>query len=260
MLRALRPMAERGYGRITAVTTHAPESTAGFEALAYQALSRSLLAGVPEQVLFELIRDATRLNIPERRVIYRAGDDERCGLIVSGLLRQYLVHSDGREVTLRYAGSGIFAGAVIVVSGPTQSWAQAVVDTTMLILDVEKVRDIAQRHAGVAWAMAQEIARTHRELLRSMADTAFGSIRQRAARHILDLALTQGSTRDGGQPLPSLVAHVTQQELAGAVGSVREVVSRVLRDLRAEGLIESQPGAIAVLDPIRLGKEANFEV
>jgi CRP/FNR family cyclic AMP-dependent transcriptional regulator len=169
------------------------------------------------------------------------------------------VHSNGREVTLRYAGPGIFAGAVIVASGRTPSWAQAVIDSTIIMFDVEKVRGLAQQHAGLAWAMAQEIARTHRELLRVMADTAFGSIRQRTARHILDLALSETSDHEGSALPADLVAHVTQQELADAVGSVREVVARVLHDLRADGLVDSAPGRITVLDPVRLVKEGNFE-
>jgi CRP/FNR family transcriptional regulator len=49
-----------------------------------------------------------------------------------------------------------------------------------------------------------------------------------------------------------LVAHVSQQELAEAVGSVREVVARVLRDLRQAGLVASAPDGIHVLEPAAL--------
>jgi hypothetical protein len=45
---------------------------------------------------------------------------------------------------------------------------------------------------------------------------------------------------------------VSQQELAEAVGSVREVVSRTLRQLRDEGVVDSGASWIAVLDPGRL--------
>jgi CRP/FNR family transcriptional regulator, cyclic AMP receptor protein len=49
-----------------------------------------------------------------------------------------------------------------------------------------------------------------------------------------------------------LEAQVSQQELAEAVGSVREVVARVLRDLRSVGLIATVPGVVRVLDPAGL--------
>jgi CRP/FNR family cyclic AMP-dependent transcriptional regulator len=71
-------------------------------------------------------------------------------------------------------------------------------------------------------------------------------VRQRAALHVLDLASTQQG------PGGALVARVSQQELADAVGSVREVVARVLGDLRGAGLVTSHPDGVHVLDPAGL--------
>jgi CRP/FNR family transcriptional regulator len=48
----------------------------------------------------------------------------------------------------------------------------------------------------------------------------------------------------------------TQQELADAVGSVREVVTRTLHRLRGEGLIETSRDEIVLLDPVGLSDEA----
>jgi CRP/FNR family cyclic AMP-dependent transcriptional regulator len=52
---------------------------------------------------------------------------------------------------------------------------------------------------------------------------SFADLRQRVARQVPNLAVPQGN---------DLVARVTQQQLADAVGSVREAVARVLRELR----------------------------
>jgi CRP/FNR family transcriptional regulator len=49
---------------------------------------------------------------------------------------------------------------------------------------------------------------------------------------------------------------VSQQELADLVGSVREVVSRALRDLRAEGIVGVTRSGITVLNPSRLAEKA----
>ena len=64
-------------------------------------------------------------------------------------------------------------------------------------------------------------------------------MRQRAARHLLDLA-------SEAQHGTELRAAVSQQGLADAVGSVREVVVRVLRDFRVAGLIETRRGSIVI--------------
>ena len=49
---------------------------------------------------------------------------------------------------------------------------------------------------------------------------------------------------------------IGQQDLADAVGTVREVVVRALRELREAGVLRTGRGAIVVLDPERLAREA----
>jgi CRP/FNR family transcriptional regulator len=50
---------------------------------------------------------------------------------------------------------------------------------------------------------------------------------------------------------------VTQQELADAVGSVREVIARVLRDLRLAGIVATSMDRILILDPGQLHSESS---
>ena len=71
----------------------------------------------------------------------------------------------------------------------------------------------------VCWAIAEELNRRLYDTLEQTAVNAFGSVRQRVAAHLLDLASAQQ------HPRGRLVAHVSQQELADAAGSVREVVA-----------------------------------
>ena len=70
------------------------------------------------------------------------------------------------------------------------------------------------------------------------------------APFLLDLASAQQ------HPRGRLVAHVSQQELADAAGSVREVVARVLRDLRVAGIVATAADSVVVLDATRLYAES----
>jgi CRP/FNR family transcriptional regulator, cyclic AMP receptor protein len=49
-----------------------------------------------------------------------------------------------------------------------------------------------------------------------------------------------------------LVVLVSQRDLAEAVGTVREVVVRVLRELRQEGVVRTERDRIIIVDPDRL--------
>jgi CRP/FNR family transcriptional regulator len=87
------------------------------------------------------------------------------------------------------------------------------------------------------------------EVLEAFAGSAFGTVRQRVARHLLDLA----TARESGA---MLLAPVSQQGLADAVGTAREVVARTLHDLRLAGLVETERNGIRLLDPDRLSDVA----
>src|SRR5262245_53507012 len=101
--------------------------------------------------------------------------------------------------------------------------------TSLFSVNSRTLTQAARRDARVAWGVAEELNRRLYETLQQTAVNAFGSVKQRIAAHLLDLASAQQGPRGG------LVARVSQQELADAVGSVREVVARVLRDFRLAG-------------------------
>lgn len=51
---------------------------------------------------------------------------------------------------------------------------------------------------------------------------------------------------------------MTQQELADAVGTVREVIVRLLRELRQEGLVRTERDRMVIVDPSRLIDEQGW--
>ena len=87
------------------------------------------------------------------------------------------------------------------------------------------------------------------DILEELAGNTFATVRQRVVRHLLDLAASRPAT--GGR----LAALVSQQDLANSVGSVREVVARVLRELRAASLVRTSPGRVEILDPLKMSLE-----
>jgi CRP/FNR family transcriptional regulator len=209
---------------------------------AAEILTRSFLGGLPPELLDELLATGDRADYPLGTTIYREGDDPRTLLVLRGLLRVYMSSPEGRQVTVRYARPGDVLGIAVLVGGPADVGCQTLDDASLFRLDGRVLTRAAKRDARVSWALAEELNRRLYESLQQTAVNAFGSVRQRVATHLLDLA------SDQQRPSAALVARVTQQELSDAVGSSREVVARVLRDLRLEGLVATGTESIRVLD------------
>jgi hypothetical protein len=101
------------------------------------------------------------------------------------------------------------------------------------------------------------------EVLRISATVArrMGTGDLRVARHLLDLASARVREQPASDHLGGreLTVQVSQQELADAVGTVREVVVRVLRELRRDGVVRTERDRIVLLEPARLIQEQGVE-
>jgi CRP/FNR family transcriptional regulator, cyclic AMP receptor protein len=181
-----------------------------------RAIRSSLLAEFPESARDELLAAALPIELPAGGMLYRDADEPRCALVISGLARAFLSAPDGRTVTIRYVRAGELLGIPIIVGGPIPASIQMVTNAELLVLSARTLRRLGRDELAVGWLLAQELARRLTETYEAVADNAFGSLRERVARHLLDLAAVREDAR--------LVADVTQQELAEAVGSTRPAV------------------------------------
>ena len=214
------------------------------------AFARSFLRALPPELVAALRSEGERTDYPAGTTIYRAGSDPRAVLVVQGLIRVYMTSSEGRQVTVRYARPGDVLGIAVLVGGPANVDVQALAPSSLFRISARMLTGAARRDARVAWAMAEELNRRLYETLAADGDQCV---------RLGEAARRRSSSRSRLRPAASawrLVAHVSQQELADAVGSVREVVARVLRDFRVAGIVATSSDSVLILDAARLHSES----
>ena len=152
-------------------------------------------------------------------------------------------------MTVRYCRPGALVGVVSLFASPFSLPAtiQAVTDVELLSLRASLVQKAAGRDTRLARALLDELSE---RVLLFIAEipSAFAPVRQRVARHLLDLA---SESQRGSQ----LRVAIGQQELADSVGTAREVVVRALREFREESLLRTGREGVVILDPERLAAE-----
>ena len=213
------------------------------------ARQRGFLRRLPADVVDTLIRQGvvvrhaarTRLPAPDAAVV------------VGGLLRSYMTAGDGRQITLRYLGPGDLIGAVLPTAQASFQMVQA---STLLHLDAGQLWACAEENPQLALALAQELSARLRHAYHTLAYGLFATVRSRVARDLVERA------RAAGARGPAVHLRLTQQELADATGSVREVVTRALGELRRLGLVTTDHSEVVILDLRALAREAasNVEV
>ena len=164
------------------------------------ALAHSFLAELPAEVISELRAGGEPADYPAGTTVYQPGSEPRAALVVRGLLRVFLASLEGRQVTVRYARPGDVLGIAVLVGGPASVGVQAVEPSGLFRLSSRTLLAAARRDARVSWAIAGELNRRLYDTLEQTAVNAFGSVRQRVAAHLLDLASAQQSRPAGWPP------------------------------------------------------------
>jgi CRP/FNR family transcriptional regulator, cyclic AMP receptor protein len=221
------------------VTTEPAPSTAALEPV-QRAIAASLFGELPASLRARVLVDSLPIELPAGGTIYHDEGDPRCILIVAGLVRVILSAPDGRTLTIRYARAGELLGVPTIIGGPAPVSVELITEARLLLLNARSLQHLAQTEPAVGWLLACEVTRRLYDTIDAAADRAFGTLRQRVARHLLDLAIGQ---RDG-----RLIAPVTQQGLAEAVGSARPAVAKMVAELRDLGLVTTATPGIAILD------------
>jgi CRP/FNR family transcriptional regulator len=212
-------------------------------------LRRGGWAAVPIGTIESLISGGRVVDFQSGGTVYSEAGAERLAVMMRGLLRVYMLAGDGRQVTVRYVRAGDLLGAPALIGGPAPVFVQAVTHGRAFFFEVDRVKRAARNDSSLAWALAEESVHRLYDALEELAGNTFASVRQRVARHLLDLATSRLEASR------TLTALVNQQDLANSVGSVREVVARVLADLRSEHLVRTSPGRVEILDPVRMSRE-----
>jgi CRP/FNR family transcriptional regulator, cyclic AMP receptor protein len=219
------------------------------------AIEASHLRDLPGDVLEQLLAGAVTKCVAAGSMARWEGDTvPLIELVVSGVVRVFVRAPDGRTLTVRYCRPGALMGvfSVFVPEYVLPASTQALVNAELLKISPAVARQLAAQDGRFALALLADLSERVQSFIGEIAGGAFGTVRQRVARHLLDLASQRMSERG------ELVVMVSQRELAEAVGTVREVVVRVLRELRQDGVVRTERDRIVVVDPARLIHEQGW--
>jgi CRP-like cAMP-binding protein len=220
-------------------------------------------AAVLSQIaLFAALTEAEMQVVAQRAVEKRFAADEMlfwegepCTgvfLIVQGSVKIFRTSPAGREVVLAIeAAPSSVAELPLFDGGPYPASVRAVEPVVSLFLNKHDFQQICRQNPDVALKVLAVVGQRLRHLVGLVEAMTFGSVTQRLAHLLLDMARTAGSeTFD----LP-----MTQQELASRLGTVREVVSRNLARFRSGGLIRIHDRQVEIANRAGLEQEAEAQ-
>lgn len=211
-----------------------------------------LLSGLSPAELQLLAARTARKSFDNGQLLFSEGDPcNGLHIIARGKIRIFKTSISGREQVLALNGPGdTVAELPVFDGGPYPASAMAVDDSEIAFISRRDFQAFCIEHPEVALKVLAVVGGRLRRLVGIIEELSFTTIRQRLISVLVKLAQSAGkqSARGVEFQLPA-----THQELANELGTVRELISRNLMRLQAEGLIEVDARQIVVKDLKALG-------
>lgn len=197
----------------------------------------------PPELQAEMERTSSYVSLPEATYcFYEADQCKAIALLGAGLVRVYKSSPEGREVTLYHVGPGDLCLLTLQAALSGEKFAATAVTRTgveALLLPVEAFRSWVDRYAFLRSLVFATMSKRVAELMVLVQEIAFRRLDQRLAAFLLERLDGDGDDRG---------IAVTHERIATELGTAREVVSRLLKDLEHLGIVELGRGELRVRD------------
>jgi CRP/FNR family transcriptional regulator len=202
----------------------------------------SFFSGIDARSRQRLLRMAQVREYRKGEVIFREGDPVPGVFIVGeGMVRIYKLAPTGKEHVLHLSGPGMTFAEVAVLAGfACPATAEAIEPSRCVLLPTQPFARALQEDHVLCLQLLTSLGLWVRSLVSLLEGIVLRDAAGRVAAYLLQAQSEQGGTI----ALPGLKKHI-----ASHLNLTSETLSRVLRQLREDGLISETDAGLTIEDP-----------
>ncbi len=197
----------------------------------------------------QILSDAATMRQVKKNTLLRGGEEECLGLllVLSGQLRAYILSEDGREITIYRLFERdicLFSASCMMNSLQFDITIEAEKDSELWIISPQVYAKVMEESAPLANYTNQIMASRFSEVMWLIERIMWQSFDRRLAEFLLEESRIEGTC----------LLQITHEKIAAHLGTAREVVTRMLRYFKGEGLVSLSRGVVEILDEDGLSK------
>jgi len=200
-----------------------------------------LFAGLKPDELARLSSRAVTHSYPRNTIVINQGDiSNSLHVIVEGRVKVFLANEEGKEIILNTQGPGEYFGEIALLDAEPRSASVITMEKSRIaILSKADFEAFLLESPQIMMKILRNTFARLRALTETVSNLALLDVYGRVTRLLL-----QSAEEVDGTTVVNL--DLTQQDIANRVGSSREMVSRILKDLRTGGYIEQHGRQITI--------------
>lgn len=200
-----------------------------------------------DAIVAEIARHGVVRKFPIKTILIHEGDvSDSFFVILDGGVRVYRTDEAGRTVTLGFLGRGQCFGELALAGGQRDASVETMEETRCAIVPGTHLRALTLTTPAVAIFLVDVLIARVRDLSSTVKSLALENVYQRIAR-----LLTESADFVEGEWV--VRARLTHREIAECIGSSREMVSRVLKELTSGGYVRVEDASITILKKLPQG-------
>lgn len=212
----------------------------GSDAQAEHPAARSAEERLPPALLEAIAPRGSTRSFPANTILINEGDTtDSLYIVLSGRVKVYASSDDGREVVLTEYGPGEYFGELSMDGEKRSASIKALEACSCRIVQGSELRQFLAEHPDFALHLTRKLMRMVRRLTEQVRSLALQDVYGRMVRVLTELSDPVGEER--------VLRHkLTQQDIADRVGSSREMVNRVMKELTTGGYVVMRDGRLVI--------------
>jgi len=207
-----------------------------------------IFRGLSDEKKNRILNKGLKKRLTSQEVLFHQGDDAtHCYLVNQGRLKLTKLNEQGKEVIIRYLGSGELTAAVAVMKdGLYPVTASSVQATEVVGWDKATMMTLMRQYPDVAINMLNILLVRIEDVQQRYLEVCTERVAQRIARSLLRLMRTAGSKQQDGIAID---IPLSRQSIADYTGTTLYTVSRTLSTWEKSGWIKTARERIVITDP-----------
>lgn len=217
-----------------------------------------LFSGLQTEDLETLSTIVSQKEFDKKETLFHQGDPgEEFMILTQGSVKVELMNTEGKELTLTILTPYQFLGELALLDDvPRSATVIAMEPSVLLSINKRDFARILESFPRMSVPMLRQLTRRVRVLTDDIASMAFLDSYSRVTRKLLTLAGEMGEKTADGHIL--IDRPLTHQQLANLVGTTRETVTKILNEMKDNGLLSIRRHRITILDSEELLARADL--
>lgn len=185
------------------------------------------------------------IELSKKQQLYQEGRRPKyVYYLIKGKVKAYRIHEDGKEyITNLYAAGDYIGYLPLLENSAYEDSAVVLEDAELAQLPRDEFLNALYKDIRIATKFIRLIAQNVQEKEERLLQLAYGSLRKRVAKALIDI-----HKKYAGEGTAPLALDISREDIAQYVGTATESLIRTLSDFKSEKLIDIRDGKIRISD------------